>query len=98
MKMTAQAGQGSVPGRGHHSDAPTHTGKEPSAPSLSQGSATSFPTGKCLRGWEGAGSEHSDLPSLESPHTWVEADAPQLVQGGCSGLGELPNLCGLLIV
>ena len=78
MEKTAQAGQGSVPGRGLlewlpcRSNAPTCMGKEPS---LSQDSATSFPTGKCLRGWEGAGSERSDLPSPGSPHVWVEADA-----------------------
>ena len=74
MENTAQAGQGSVPRRGLPerlpccSNAPARAVKEPSAPSPAQDSATSFPTGKCLRGWEGAGSKHViSLPW--GPHT-----------------------------
>lgn len=56
----------------HHSDAPSHMGKEPSAPRLSQDSAMSFSTGKSLQDREGQ-ALNSDLPTLECLHTWVEA-------------------------
>lgn len=94
LKVTAEAGQGPAPGMGlllHH-DAPTHTEKQPRALSLSQDLATSFPIGKCLRGWEGAGSDHSDLPSPAFPHAWVEADAHSWPRKDARGWGAASSV------
>lgn len=54
---------------------PSTTVMVPHAWSLSQDLAVLFPTWKCLWGWEGASGKDSDLWSLGSLHTWVEADA-----------------------
>lgn len=99
MEKIAQPGQDSVPGRvlpsSHYAAAMLPRARERSqtTPSLSQGSATSFPQGNEFE--DGKGQAANTV--ISPPQGLCTCGWRQMLTAGPGRMvGELPNLCGLL--